>query len=680
MTTTTNPFDALQVSLSAQIYLEPSRSFRAQLWTLSGVFGFTLLLCLAILWLRWRRANFWVYRLSPSPFGNWIMPNPHVCWLLFSGSFVAIAQVFIHYTFQYETPGSDLSGAMLWRCIIWLPLFIGGLNLTWATTLAPILSRQDHGSQAFDLARHPHFVSAAFVSVHFAAVATILPYSIASNVMYNRILRTGKVLGNVLSEASKAFNAGDLATVADLVVEIKNLDLVATKQKEELFEKWRDLWIIYAVFSGLLTISRSLVSPSPVYHLSITRYSSRALADLARVSTHLSLVARMAELVHLSTNATSIGQEPPEGCPTLPVELLCQIFSLATVDLNPHDAQTYIHSLAYNNRVFLHAVASHPNYRILAVKGLGKAKELVKVLLANKGRAIRVKGLVLEIGAEAGTGKSKTVARIIKACLNLQTLELKLKGKLGARSDVFGSALMKVLGTSCRVLKTFKVRPEYSWDLPNIPEFLATWPTLVELHIDNLSLAADISSSIPNLPNVFTSLKVYYPSISILHHLLSASKDTLRALSFTVAGATSCPRPDLTTLLCELKGLEYLHIIDHCQTGSTYIDDALPHLQNLRKLHVGLQGYSSPTLFDKVVALIHIEVLMLGYSGDSWKWSQIPDFLGSMMERKRKGCFKKLVIVTGGGAVYAETTSIIGAVARREGVEFEHRYDYSLEL
>lgn len=134
-----------------------------------------------------------------------------------------------------------------------LPLYLTGLNLTWATALAPIISRTDTPTSSLDLARHPYLVSAAFIFAHLAAVGAIVPISIDANVWFNRAFHSSQLLRKALDAASAAFDSGDVEIVAALQTTIQELGGLVLSQSEKTKDIWRDLFIVYSSFEGLLT-------------------------------------------------------------------------------------------------------------------------------------------------------------------------------------------------------------------------------------------------------------------------------------------------------------------------------------------------------------------------------------------------------------------------------------------
>lgn len=81
--------------------------------------------------------------------------------------------------------------------------------MTWATSLAPILSREP-SSRRFDLSRHPYLVSAFFIALHFVGLGTIIPLSIYTNSHYNTAIDTASALLKTLGAANNAFEQDNL--------------------------------------------------------------------------------------------------------------------------------------------------------------------------------------------------------------------------------------------------------------------------------------------------------------------------------------------------------------------------------------------------------------------------------------------------------------------------------------
>ena len=86
MTSSSNPFPAIEAALLSEVYLSHTPSYHPQLYALSGVYGLGLVLTLAAFVLKCR-GGFWLYRLHPTTYGSWITPNAILCWLLYSGIF-----------------------------------------------------------------------------------------------------------------------------------------------------------------------------------------------------------------------------------------------------------------------------------------------------------------------------------------------------------------------------------------------------------------------------------------------------------------------------------------------------------------------------------------------------------------------------------------------------------------
>lgn len=85
----------------------------------------------------------------------------------------------------YGIPGSDLRGDMLWRTVIWIPLFLGLCCMTHGTLLAPVLSAPVGSANPSLLSRYPLLLNIWFFVVPVITLCTILPLSIQLNTIYN---------------------------------------------------------------------------------------------------------------------------------------------------------------------------------------------------------------------------------------------------------------------------------------------------------------------------------------------------------------------------------------------------------------------------------------------------------------------------------------------------------------
>lgn len=84
----TNTFRAQQLALRAQLYLQPSSTFKLQVYICSGLLGFSLLITLAALLLRWRNRQFWLFKVTVLERGRFLAPHPIIVWLVCSAIFL----------------------------------------------------------------------------------------------------------------------------------------------------------------------------------------------------------------------------------------------------------------------------------------------------------------------------------------------------------------------------------------------------------------------------------------------------------------------------------------------------------------------------------------------------------------------------------------------------------------
>ncbi|KAK4705323.1 hypothetical protein P7C70_g886, partial [Phenoliferia sp. Uapishka_3] len=259
--TSNNPYTPILDSVNQKLYLDASPSFPYQLRALSGVLGIALLLALACLALRVQRRRFWLYRVHST---GAVVPNGLVLWLLWSSLFLARELAFLSPGVSAsragplgDTAGGDSKNALEWRLILWLPLWIGGLNMTWATCLAPFLSPTE--PDRYTLASQRYLITATFITIHIAVIGTLVPLSIIANARSNEALQQGKALASVLEEASAAFEAGTEASEAlQISMETISERVEAVERVfQEMLDGWRATWVAYLILTSLLAILRN---------------------------------------------------------------------------------------------------------------------------------------------------------------------------------------------------------------------------------------------------------------------------------------------------------------------------------------------------------------------------------------------------------------------------------------
>ncbi|ORY79791.1 hypothetical protein BCR35DRAFT_332034 [Leucosporidium creatinivorum] len=221
----TNTFQAQQVALRAQLYLQPSSTFKLQIYLCSGLLGFSLLITLAALLLRWRSRQFWLFKITVLERGRFLAPHPIILWLLASTIFLVLAEIVAHKSVTSVEVGTDLSNWVAWRTFLWLSLWVGAWSIAWATTLASILPRPTH-----PLARQPILLTSFFLVTPCLLFAIVTPLIVIANARFNDLFAEFKSLDSALSAASEAL------------------------RDEELVPAWRNAWIALGVLTVFMLI------------------------------------------------------------------------------------------------------------------------------------------------------------------------------------------------------------------------------------------------------------------------------------------------------------------------------------------------------------------------------------------------------------------------------------------
>ncbi|KAM0747161.1 hypothetical protein T439DRAFT_350040 [Meredithblackwellia eburnea MCA 4105] len=238
-------------ALQFEIYVRHSTSYHHQLVALSGVLGLSLLLALSSLFVRAWRRNLWLYRLQTLPCGTWIVPNAIGCWLVWSALGHGLLQAYVHSLLAFGNPGTDLIDDQIWRTICWLPIWLGGVNMTWATVLAPLLYLPSGDNDILSsILNHQHaskLTNSVFLSAQLGVSSLIIALSIRSNRYFNRVFSVVQELTKVLKELATASQTGQVETAQMLQRQISPLQ---SQLQDEVtnarFWTWV-LWISWSV-------------------------------------------------------------------------------------------------------------------------------------------------------------------------------------------------------------------------------------------------------------------------------------------------------------------------------------------------------------------------------------------------------------------------------------------------
>lgn len=139
-------------------------------------------------------------------------------------------------------PGSDLRGDMLWRTVLWIPLFLGLCCMTHGTLLAPILSAPVGSSNPSFLARYPLLLNIWFFVVPVITLCTILPLSIQLDTIYNNTFVIYLHLHELLlsAETGAPFDP----------VQLLGLEAVLKEKLPEVMDAWSRVFVAWYILVG----------------------------------------------------------------------------------------------------------------------------------------------------------------------------------------------------------------------------------------------------------------------------------------------------------------------------------------------------------------------------------------------------------------------------------------------
>ncbi|KAM0747162.1 hypothetical protein T439DRAFT_328928 [Meredithblackwellia eburnea MCA 4105] len=257
--------------LESRLYLEHSDSYKLQLWILRGVLGVSLGLALLSLIVRTCNGTIWFYRIQKTAYGSWLSPNANGCWLVWNAVTAILLQIHIVYLFRLGTPGEDLRDSQIWRCVVWIPLWLGAVNMTSATVLAPIVSQGFELDQSkphrFDISFFPSLVTVPFIFYQLGGIALIVSFTLILNNHFNRMFDAVQDLIPLVQSLAGIDYSQLPANVLDNQQEAQVL-MAEVAQYSSLSIIWaRRVWIAWVVVVGSTLLLFTLAALVHFHHL-----------------------------------------------------------------------------------------------------------------------------------------------------------------------------------------------------------------------------------------------------------------------------------------------------------------------------------------------------------------------------------------------------------------------------
>lgn len=243
-----NPFLVLQHTLRNAVYLSHGPFFSLQLYGLCAVQGLSLLLVIGALSVRRICGVFWIARVHRTQYGSWIIPNPVCCWLIWSGIFLGALLRFTTLTLVYGKNGSDLKNVMLWRCLVWIPLWLAGWLMSFSTWISPLLS-QEPSAATFSLSHFPRTATFILFLLPSLLLGSVIPLSIITSNAFNKMFAIFLLLDEGLTEAANAVQSGQVVQDGDA---LSGLGAEFPARLLEVVTWWRRVWMVWAGFAGFL--------------------------------------------------------------------------------------------------------------------------------------------------------------------------------------------------------------------------------------------------------------------------------------------------------------------------------------------------------------------------------------------------------------------------------------------
>ncbi|KAH8917121.1 hypothetical protein BT69DRAFT_1336830 [Atractiella rhizophila] len=211
-----NPFVVTATILKAELNPELPESFVIQLYILSGVFAFALLCAVITMILRFRRdASMSLFRLIPTSKGNFWCPQTSNSFSLLTGFFLIVAQGNIWVTVRVNRDHASQINFVLWKSIVWIPLFLTLVLETWGTLITTLMSsrRYKRDGSSFVPPIAPIYINIFWLFPTFLWPASIVTVFVLANEKFNTAFRQYENLLKVLAVAAPKYD-GNLANVS----------------------------------------------------------------------------------------------------------------------------------------------------------------------------------------------------------------------------------------------------------------------------------------------------------------------------------------------------------------------------------------------------------------------------------------------------------------------------------
>ncbi|KAL8277049.1 hypothetical protein RQP46_010583 [Phenoliferia psychrophenolica] len=279
-----NPFTALAEVLHSFVYSSSGPGFAGQVWMLCGLLGIVLIASISALVLRFVRSpsEFWLFKRTVTTGGIFIIPNSSVCFLILNSCYIAVFFPYAYYGLAYSSGSGDLRNLILWKTVVFIPLWEAAWVASWGTALSGNLRQ----SPLLSSTGGP-LIQAWIMNSYFILSAVLLPFTIVplcalSSTSWNRAFNLYERLHDALLQLGESWTGGAV-----------DLDGPAVQMAQDLVDELGHSmhWFKagWAVWSGWGLLLVCTIVPSTLLYVHTLRSQIRAIQPVEFIETGVNL-------------------------------------------------------------------------------------------------------------------------------------------------------------------------------------------------------------------------------------------------------------------------------------------------------------------------------------------------------------------------------------------------------
>lgn len=140
---------------------------------------------------------------------------------------------------------------MLFRTLVFIPLFLSIWGISWSTVIASILGKSigQIDSRSTFFSRNPLLINSFFLMIPILLLCTIIPFASILNSNFNHVFSTYQTLHVLLEQDSSSFDAGNTIDFTDSFT-IGELAFSLIERSGKLIYEWQACFSIWAFFTG----------------------------------------------------------------------------------------------------------------------------------------------------------------------------------------------------------------------------------------------------------------------------------------------------------------------------------------------------------------------------------------------------------------------------------------------